>query len=61
MGVVGDDFFKLDQRCIHCGEPCPRGSKFCKYSNTAAAREEMNAANKEIFEKAGLTFVPPQV
>lgn len=52
MGVVSDDFYKVIQVCLHCGEVCPRGVTYCKDCKTKAQRDAMDAENKKIIEEA---------
>lgn len=46
----------LIQRCMHCGEKVGRDTKLCQQCNLKSKRAEMDAANKEIFKKAGQEF-----
>jgi len=57
--VMDQESMKLITRCIHCGEECGRGTKYCANCGTADKRREMCRINKEIFEKAGKVFNSP--
>lgn len=52
MGVVADDFVKTIQRCLHCGEECPKNQTYCKDCKLKSQRDAVDAENKKIREDA---------